>query len=384
MRLQSPLSWIELSKSALNRNIHALSRLASGRQMAVSVKANAYGHGLPEIVGMLSECDDVAYVSVHSLEEAVACRKAGWRRRIMLLGPVASDSLEAVVGLDLEPVIFNRETLEGLGRLSKRSRKPILTHLKLETGTNRQGIGDDEVEAFARVYRKFPDLGGPYGASMHFANIEDTTNHEFAQHQLTEYRRLLKRLTQLGIKPKVRHTAASAALILFEETRFDLVRPGIAAYGHWPSKETYLTYRLQGGENKIFTPVLTWKTRITQLKKLAPDSFIGYGCTYRTTSATKLAILPVGYYDGYDRQLSNRAYVLVRGRRSPVRGRVCMNLTMVDVTDIKGVRLGDAAVLIGPGGDEYLPVEQLADWSQTINYEMLARLSPGLARKIVK
>jgi alanine racemase len=215
---------------------------------------------------------------------------------------------------------------------------------------------------------------------MHFANIEDTTNHEYAQHQLAEFQRLVKTMVQLKIKPAIKHTAASAALILFEKTRFDLVRPGIAAYGHWPSKETYLTYRLQGGENDVFTPVLSWKTRITQLKSVPADSFIGYGCTYRTTTATRLAVLPIGYYDGYDRQLSNRAYVLINGRRAPVRGRVCMNIVMVDVTDIKGVKLGDEATLVGKDNGEYLSAEQIGEWAQSINYEILARMSPALPR----
>ncbi|HPC11784.1 MAG TPA: alanine racemase, partial [candidate division Zixibacteria bacterium] len=193
----------------------------------------------------------------------------------------------------------------------------------------------------------------------------------------------LARLRRLGISPRLRHTASSAATILFEKTRYDLVRPGISVYGHWPSKETYLSYRLQGGGNRLFEPVLTWKTRITQLKKVAADSFVGYGCTYRTTAPTRLAVLPIGYYDGYDRSLSNRAYVLVHGRRAPVRGRICMNLMMVDVTDISGVQLHDEVVLIGRAGEERVSAEQIGDWAGTINYEVLARLSLSTPRLIV-
>ena len=189
-------------------------------------------------------------------------------------------------------------------------------------------------------------------------------------------------MSALKIKPRLLHTACSAALILFDKTRLDLVRPGIAAYGHWPSKETYLSYRLQGGSNDLFKPVMSWRTRVTQLKQVPADSFIGYGCTYRTTAPAKLAVLPVGYADGYDRKLSNLAYVLIKGRRAPVRGRICMNLMMVDVTDIKGVRLGEEVTLMGRDADEILTAEQLAAWAGSINYEILARLSPLIPRVV--
>ncbi len=374
------LSWIELSRSALRHNVRSLARLARGRTLAVAVKANAYGHGLPEIVRMLIDLPEVRYVLVHSLEEAVACREIGWDRRIMLLGPVARQCLGAVLEYDLEPVIFDRQTLSGLGKMADRHGRRIRTHLKLETGTNRQGITEKELPAYARLYKRHPGLSGPYGASTHFANIEDTTNHEYAQYQLANFNRMVGMMGRLGITPVVRHTTCSAALILFEKTRFQLVRAGISAYGHWPSKETYLSYRLQGEQDNLFRPVLTWKARVTQIKQLPTDTFIGYGCTYRTTSPTRLAVLPVGYYDGYDRGLSNRAHVLANGKRAPVRGRICMNLMMVDITDIKGVRLGDEVTLLGCNGHETVSAEVLADWARTINYEMLARLSPAIPR----
>ncbi|MBD3403596.1 alanine racemase, partial [candidate division GN15 bacterium] len=216
-----------------------------------------------------------------------------------------------------------------------------------------------------------------------FANIEDTTRHEYADQQLKNFKTLVARLNKAGIKPGILHTASSAAMILFEKTRFDLVRPGISLYGYWPSKETYLSYRLHGGDNDIFRPVLSWRTKITQIKRVPADSFIGYGCTYRTTAATRLAVLPVGYYDGYPRALSNQAYVLINGRRAPVRGRICMNLMMVDITDIKGVKPGAEVTLIGVDGDEVLTAGSLADWAGTIHYEILGRLSQGSRRRIV-
>ena len=391
MNTRHLLSWIELSRSNFHRNLDSLTRLAGGRTVAACVKANAYGHGIEQVIELLNERDDIGYVTVHSLDEAIECRLVGWRRNIMLVGPVPVASVEAVVAHDIEPVILNRETLEALGRVTKRLKKPVRTHLKLETGTNRQGVTEKDLRGFASLYKKYPTLGKPLGASMHFANIEDTTSHEYAQEQLRRYNGMVRQMASLGIKPAVRHTACSAALILFEKTRFEMVRPGISLYGHWPSKETYLSYRLEGGENDIFAPVLSWKARVTQLKDVPADSFIGYGCTYRTTVKTKLAVLPVGYSDGYDRGLSNLGYVLIRGKRAPVRGRVCMNLMMVDVTNIPGVKLEMPAVLIGRAdvaargkrGGDAITAEQLASWTGTIAYEVLARLSRGIPRVVV-
>lgn len=378
------LQWIELSQTALYKNLNTLARLAKGRILAPSVKADAYGHGLPEIVGMMIPREDIAYLSVHSLEEAILCRAAGWKRKLMVLGPISTDSLEAVFEYHLEPVVTTREVLERLGKLSDKSRIPVHTHLKLETGTNRQGVTAKEIPGIVKIYKKYRYLGKPLGASTHFANIEDTTSHEYAQFQLENFNDLIALLRRSGVAPKIRHTASSAALMLFEKTRFELVRPGLAVYGHWPSKETYLSYRLQGKKNNILTPVLGWKTRVTQIKEVPADSFVGYGCSYRTTTPTRLAILPVGYYDGYDRALSNQAYVLIKGKRAPVRGRVCMNLMMVDITDIKGVRLEEEVTLIGREGRETLPAEQLAQWAGTINYELLSRLSSNTTRIRVK
>lgn len=377
----SLLNWIELSRSALAQNVKALSKLARRRILAPSVKANAYGHGLPQVVSMLIPHKQVEYMSVHSLEEAITCREHGWRRKIMLLGPVHPSALDLVVACDLEPVVFDTQSLTTLGKLSQKYKKTILTHVKLETGTNRQGITEKELPAFAAIYKRYPRLK-PYGASTHFANIEDTTSHEYALYQLDQFAALVRKMRKLGIGPRLRHTASSAAMILFEKTRFDLVRPGISLYGHWPSKETYVSFLMSGGHNELFAPTLSWKTRITQIKQLPAGAFVGYGCTYRTTTPTKLAILPIGYYDGYVRALSNQAYVLIKGKRAPVRGRICMNLMMVDITHISGVKLGEVVTLIGHDKSEVITAELLASWAGTINYEILSRLSAAIPRII--
>ena len=225
MKKENLLNWIELSESALSKNLKSLSQLAGKRAVAVSVKANAYGHGLSEIVPLLNKNKRIEYITVHSLDEAAQARRAGWKRRIMALGPIAQRQLKEVFALNLEPTVFEINTLRELGKLSNKYKKPVRTHLKLETGTNRQGLTEEELPKFAKVYKTYPFLKKPYGCSTHFANIEDTTNHEYAEYQLQNFNRLVKKLETLKIKPDIRHTASSAALILFDKTRFELVRP---------------------------------------------------------------------------------------------------------------------------------------------------------------
>jgi len=346
--------------------------------IAAAVKANAYGHGLKEIVGLLRD-EQVAYLAVHSLGEAVAARKYGWNKHILCVGYIPRSELDAVILHNIEPSVYNLDTIMRLGRLAQKHETTIAVHLKVETGTNRQGVELSRICKFLNAFRKYPRLALK-GVSTHFANIEDTTDHSYANYQLGLFNAAVKEIRAAGFRPQLRHTACSAALLLFENTKFELVRPGIALYGLWPSKETYLSYRLQGGTNSILTPVLSWKTRIAQIKDVAADAYIGYGCTYRTTARTRLAILPIGYSDGYDRALSNLAHVLVKGKRAPVRGRVCMNLIMVDITDIKGVKLEDTVTLMGSDGNELVSADQMASWAGTVNYEILSRLSGNTPR----
>ncbi len=380
--MKSPyLTWIEIDSLAFRHNLAGLRKLAGTRMIAVAVKANAYGHGLREIVGLLRD-ENVDYVAVHSTEEAASARKYGWTKPILCVGYIPRSELESVLENNIEPTVYNIDTITRLGKLAQKRNTTIPVHLKIETGTNRQGVEISRIGKFLDTLRGFPKLALK-GVSTHFANIEDTTDHSYANQQLAAFNTAVKNIRAAGFRPQLRHTACSAALLLFEKTKFEMVRPGIALYGLWPSKETYLSYRLQGGTNSILNPVLGWKTRIAQIKDVAPDAYVGYGCTYRTTAKTRLAVLPVGYSDGYDRALSNLAHVLIRGKRAPVRGRVCMNLIMADITDIKGVKLEDTVTLLGSDGNERISADQLASWAGTVNYEILSRLKGSIPRLLV-
>ncbi len=376
------LTWIEIDRKAILANVRNLGRLAGADvAMAAAVKANGYGHGLAEMTTILRD-GPVQYLALHSTSDAEAARAAGWDRKILLVGGIAPEDIDAVIRLDIEPTVFDIGFIENLGRLCRRSHVTARIHIKLETGTNRQGMTRKELDRAATALKKYPELTVE-GVSTHFANIEDTTDHTYARYQLDEFKKLVAHLAGKGIVPHLRHTACSAALLLFKDTYFDLVRPGIALYGYWPSKETYVSYKLEGGKNSILKPALSWYSRITQIKTVEADSFVGYGCTYRTSARSKIAILPVGYCDGFDRRLSNLGYVLIKGKRAPIRGRVCMNLTMVDITDIPDVKMYDTATIIGTDGKEQITAETHAGWCQSINYEILSRLSPLIPRIVV-
>jgi alanine racemase len=259
----------------------------------------------------------------------------------------------------------------------------VRVHLKVETGTHRQGIEGDDLEDLLEYLRTVPRLQVE-GVYTHFANIEDTTDHGYALRQAERFRMALAEVEAAGFHQAKRHAACSAAIALFPETHLDMVRLGISQYGIWSSKETRVSFQnLHETAESTLRPVLSWKARVSQVKWIPADAYVGYGCTYQTTRRTRLAVLPVGYGDGYDRHLSNTAHVLVRGCRAPVLGRVCMNLTMIDVTDVPGVAVEDEVVLLGRQGENEVTAEQLAALVGTISYEILARLAGHLARVVV-
>jgi len=376
------LQWIEVDREALRDNLYAFRRLiGSDRLLLATVKANAYGHGLEAVSGMalLAGAD---WLGVQSLEEGIRLRQLGLNCPILVLGYVALEDLESAVKHNLRLTVYSGETVRRLASLRPAQGNKIPLHVKVETGTYRQGIRRDEVLPFIKKVNAYPTLTVE-GISSHFANIEDTTDHSYARYQLENFQEVCKLLDKEGIEIPVKHIACTAAVILFPETWFDMVRVGIGMYGLWPSKETYVSCLLRNREPVRLKPVLSWKTRIAQLKKIPKGAYIGYGCTYRTTRETSLGVLPVGYYDGYSRAFSNVSHVLIRGQRAPVRGRVAMDFTMVDVTDIPGVEEEDEVVLIGKSGEERITADALASLAGTINYEIVTRINPQIPRVVL-
>ena len=379
---QTWLQWIEIGRASLEHNIQQFRHLiGDSRKMTVVVKSNAYGHGLLEVSRLAAEFD-TDWLGVNSLEEARVLREGGIDLPVILLGYVPITGLRDAVANDLRLTVYNTETVEELVKITSKLKKDTFLHIKTETGVHRQGIKGEDLLPFVERIRKYPYLKIE-GLSMHFANIEDTTDHSYAQCQLEKFIEYVDLLGENDINIPIKHVACSAAAILFPETFFDMVRVGIGIYGLWPSKETYLSCIQDEREPVNIKPVLSWKTRVVQIKDVPEGAFIGYGCTYKTTRPTKLAVLPVGYYDGYDRHLSNVSYVLISGKRAPLRGRVAMNFITVDVTDISEARLEDEVVLLGTQGRERISAEHLASLCGTINYEIVTRINPKIPRIVV-
>lgn len=375
------LTWVEISKKALINNIRQFRKLVGDEKiLCPCVKANAYGHGIVESSRIFLEAG-ANWLSVNSVYEAKKLRDAGVDSPIYVLGYIPLESLKEAADMGLRMVVYDEETIDRLGQLEAYG-KPIKVHIKVETGNNRQGVMVKDLVAFANRIKDFGNIEIE-GLSTHFANIEDTTDHSYAEIQLARFSEAVRKMEQAGFNVPIRHCANSAATILFPKTHFEMVRTGISNYGMWPSNETYLSY-LQNGKNDFeLQPALTWKAKIAQIKVVPSGEYIGYGLTYKTGHETKLAIIPVGYYDGYDRGVSNMAYVLIHGKRAPLRGRVCMNIIMVDVTDIPEVQLEDEVVLMGRDGDEMISAEQFAGLAGTINYEVTTRINERIPRVVV-
>ena len=374
------LTWCEIDVDALSNNVKALKRyLPQSCLLAPAVKSNAYGHGLV-IAARAFLRGGADWLCVHTLDEAKLLRAQEIKCPIYLFGPILVSQLESAVELGLHLVLYQRDHILELQRLAQVTSHPVHQlgiHLKIETGNHRQGIRCEEAIKLVHLMKATPSLR-LIGVTSHFANIEDTSDHRFAERQLARLQQATQRLSEIWGGPLYRHMANSAASLLWPDRAMSLARVGIASYGLWPSVEVRAL--AQDALSPRLKPGLSWRTRIAQVKEIDAGQPIGYGCTYTTTRPTLLAILPVGYFEGYDRGISNRGQVLVRGQRAPIRGRICMNMCMVDVTDIPNVKRGDIVTLIGRDGDREVTAEEVATWSDTINYEVVSRIASHITR----
>jgi alanine racemase len=381
-------TWIELSKSALTKNVRAFRRHVGDQTSIMTVvKSNAYGHGLIE-VAKVADAEGAHWFGVDNVDEGIALRKAGIKKPILLLGYTLNDRLKDCVDHRLSFVVYNLETAQAIRRLKlpRVPKKPVLgmkaafVHLKIETGTTRQGVSGDELQKLVRELKKTPGVVIE-GASTHFANIEDTTDHTYAANQLRRFEEALTTIASEGIDPPWKHAACSAATVLFPDTYFNLVRLGVSMYGLWSSKETQ-AIAAQDQLSLKLEPVMTWKTVVAQVKRVEKGTPVSYGLTERVRRDSKLAVLPIGYWDGFDRKLSSIGEVLIRGRRCKIMGRICMNMCVVDVTDVPGVRAEDEVVILGAQKMERISAEDIASKIGTINYELVTRINPMIHRMI--
>ncbi|HWP57310.1 MAG TPA: alanine racemase [Candidatus Acidoferrales bacterium] len=356
--------------AALRANFRTIrQRTGAGVKILCVVKANAYGHGATAVARILEKEGSDAF-GVATVEEGVELRRAGIGAPIVVLAGTYPGQLDEVVANRLTPVISSLEMLRAVEGAARARALALNFHLKVDTGMHRIGLLAAAVESWLAALGELRALKLE-GVLSHFAQAE-SVHGEYTQNQLRLFRRLLARLAEAGYRPPVVHLANSAAVITLPEAYFSMVRPGIMLYGVYPSAHMAAEIALK--------PALSWKTEVLQVKKLPPGSRISYGGTFVTQRESVIATLPVGYADGYRRLLSNRARVLVHGRRAPVVGAVCMDLTMVDVTDIRDVKQGDEVVLVGEQGGEAISVDEMASWANTIPYEILTSIGARVPR----
>lgn len=372
-------TWVEVSRSALQHNIQQIKRLVTPSSVMAVVKSNAYGHGLLEVAHAVEK--DADFFGVDSVDEGLSLRHKGVTKPILILGYTLHERVRDAVQGNLALTAYDAETIRCAARVTSR-KHPARLHLKVETGLHRQGVDEKELVRLLRLMKRerFVELDG---LSTHYANIEDTRDDGYAKQQLERFEHACETAQQMGCEPRWRHTACSAAAMLYPETRFNLVRLGIVMYGLWPSQTTMVSARSLGRRADL-RPALAWKTHIAQVKRVKKGEPISYGLTERVKRDSLIAVLPVGYWDGYDRGFSRQAEVLVRGHRCRILGRVCMNMCVADVTDAPRARVEDEVVLLGKQGREEVTADELAEKIGTINYEIVTRINPQLPRIVVK
>ncbi|MGQ9499500.1 MAG: alanine racemase [Dissulfurimicrobium sp.] len=358
------LNRIEIDLAALSHNFRALKSMV-GQEIGVIavVKSDAYGHGLIEVARQLT-LDGASAFAVFDLNEAAILRKAGINTPILLLSGIAPADEGACLELGLICGVISSQMLDALEQEAKRRGKKAYVHLKTDIGMGRVGFDKEELLCIVKDRERWPDIE-MLGLYSHLSSADEPDD-PVNKAQISAFRHIIEEVERIGWRPDVIHLANSAGLIHFQDARFNAVRPGLALYGGYP------------GENSIgrihLKPVMSLKSRVISVKRLPIGATVSYGHTFITRRASKIAVIPIGYDDGYLRALSGKAEVLIRGRRLPVLGRICMKSMIVDVTDINGAAPGEEVVLLGRQGGDEITIEDLAKRAGTISYELFCLL----------
>ena len=361
-------AWAEINLDAVAHNVQmAKANLKPTTKLCAVVKADAYGHGAVRVAQEAAR-NGADFFAVALLQEGVKLREAGIETPILVLGSMLPEVAEICVRYDISHAVFDEERLYALNAAALKLHTKAKIHIKIDTGMHRIGVHVRDAGRFAA------SLPGIYieGVFSHFATA-DADDKQYAAYQFERFQEALRLIEAEGVHIPIRHIANSAALTELQEYQLDMVRQGITLYGLHPAHmiDCY----------KDFEPVMTVKTQVAFVKTLPPGETIGYGRTYTLTRPSVIATVPIGYADGVSRRLSNRGYMLVNGMKAPIIGRVCMDQTMLDVTDIPDVKLGSEVIVFG--GRE-LPMELVAEWADTICYEIICDVSPRVPREYVR
>jgi len=369
MRPQRP-TWVEIDLEAIAGNVRRLAEIVGPNvQVMVVLKADAYGHGAIK-VGRTALNNGAAWLGVACLSEGITLRRAGITAPILILGYTPPWQAREAVIHGLTCTVFDLKSAQAFSQAAVDLGRDICLHIKVDTGMGRLGLLPDRVLAFAERLSRLPRVRVD-GLFSHLSSA-DEEDLQYTRWQLGRFRSVVDTLDRAGLLPENVHLANSAALLRLPESRFSMVRAGIAVYGLSPSPHVMLPEGIR--------PALSFKCQIAQVKELEKGSYVGYGRAYCTTRRSKIAVIPVGYADGFRRGPRHWGYVLVRGCVAPIVGRVCMDQTMIDVTDIPGVRQGDEVVLIGEQGGRRITVEEVAERLGTINYEVVSEILARVPR----
>jgi alanine racemase len=377
-------SVIELSQSAFQKNISFLKEQFKDTKMSSVIKANAYGHGLKEFLKMSEKCG-INHFSVFSSSEArKVVSNLTFSADVMIMGWISDDDMEWIISNRIDFFVFDFDRIEKFIETSKKLGISSKIHIELETGMNRTGFAQKDLN---KLFKKLNENNKYFvlkGLCTHFAGAESIANHKRINDQIKTFNRIFKRFLKNNLIPEVRHTACSAAALSYPRTQFEMVRIGILQYGFWPSKETFIQFLSKNNlQVDPLTQILGWKSAIMSIKDVKTGEFISYGTSYLAQKDMKIAIIPVGYSHGYARNLSNQGRVLINGQRVAVIGMVNMNMLIADITTIGKVSLGDEVVLIGKQGDLSINVSSFAEFSDQLNYELLTRLPAEIPRVII-
>lgn len=358
---------LQVDLSAIGHNLAALRETCPGTRMLAVVKADAYGHGaVPVAREAVAAGADMLAVAL--IEEGIQLREAGVEAPILMLGQTDGAGALAAVEYGITQVVFTQDTLLALEGAARSLGVRAMAHLKLDTGMNRIGVRTrEELRALLDTAQQCPHVAIT-GAMTHFATADDPES-DFGDEQMRRYEDLLEEIAARGMKV-IRHAAASAAMVRYPQARYDMVRAGIALYG------------VDSLHRLALRPALRWSTRVVYVKTIAEGETVSYGRRFTAHRETTIATIPVGYADGYRRALTGRGYALVHGVRVPVAGTVCMDQVMLDVTGLP-VEVGDEVVLLGSQGNEAIAIEEMADWANTIPYEIMTGIGARVPRVYV-
>jgi alanine racemase len=388
MIVDKPLIWAEIDLNAYAHNIKELRRITHPNACLMAVvKANGYGHGAVEVAREALQ-NGAEWLGVARIDEAIRLRQQGLTAPILIFGYTPPDLAKQLIEFDLTPTVYSFSTAEILSGNAQSMGKTIAIHIKVDSGMGRLGLLPDTLmpkkaptdmkNEAVREIQSISKLAGLdiEGIFTHFATA-DSADTSYAKKQLDIFLDFTHQLRQAGLEPLLKHAANSAALIQLPESHLDMVRPGIATYGLWPSEE-------MNAMQAVLKPAMALKSKIIHLKNVPAGFNVSYGITYQTQHPTTIATVPVGYADGFSRLLSSRGHMLVHGKKVPIIGRVCMDLTMLDVGTLSNVNLEDEVVIFGQQDNESISADEIASRLNTINYEVVSTITARVPRIYIR